>query len=140
MRRRNQPTRKECDVKGLLYACALFLIAGSAYALDPVPFSDAAFASAQAAGKPILVHVTAPWCPTCAQQRPILSKLEHSPEFQDMVVFDIDFDHQKELLRRFKVQTQSTLIVYAGKYEKARATGITDPGRIKALLLKAKGA
>ena len=127
-----------------LFAACLSVVfislAPHAWALDPVPFSDRAFRAAQSAGKPILVHVTAPWCPTCAQQKPILQKLEQSAEFGDMVVFDIDFDHQKDLLRRFNVQMQSTLIVFSGTSEKGRATGVTDPDRIRALLLKAKAA
>jgi hypothetical protein len=35
---------------------------------------------------------------------------------------------------------QSTLIVFSGKIEAARATGITDPAEIQALLMKAKSA
>jgi thioredoxin 1 len=124
-------------MKKLLAAVLALWAVGTAWALDPVPFSDQAFGAAQAAGKPILVHVIAPWCTTCARQNPILLQLEHSPQFQGMVVFNVDFDHQKDLLKRFDVHMQSTLIVFSGKTEKGRATGITDPEQIKALLLKA---
>ena len=110
----------------------------SAAAAEPTAFTDTAFAAAQQAGKPILVHVNASWCPTCAQQRPILDKLEHSAELGDLMVFTVDFDSQKDVLRELNVQEQSTLIVYAGKTEKGRATGITDPDQIHALLLQAK--
>jgi thioredoxin-like negative regulator of GroEL len=110
----------------------------SAAAAEPTAFTDAAFAAAQQAGKPILVHVNASWCPTCAQQRPILDKLEHSAELGDLTVFTVDFDSQKDVLRELNVQQQSTLIVYAGKTEKDRATGITDPDAIRKLLLEAK--
>jgi thioredoxin 1 len=120
----------------------LFLVtfAGNALAAQPVDFTPSAFAAAQAAGKPILVHVTAPWCPVCAKQRPIVSRLEETPELKELVVFDVDFDSQKDVLKTFGVQMQSTLIVFSGKTEKGRATGITDPGQIEALLLKAKSA
>ena len=47
-----------------------------ASAMSPETYSPQAFAAAQAAGKPILLHITAPWCPTCKAQKPILSKLE----------------------------------------------------------------
>jgi thiol-disulfide isomerase/thioredoxin len=114
------------------------LTAKSAMAAEPTTFTDAAFAAAQQAGKPILVHVNAGWCPTCAQQRPILDKLEHSAELGDLTVFTVDFDSQKDVLRELNVQQQSTLIVYAGKTEKGRATGITDPDAIRSLLLQAK--
>jgi thiol-disulfide isomerase/thioredoxin len=114
------------------------LLSSSAQAAEPTIFTDTAFQAAQAAGKPILVHVNASWCPTCAQQRPILDKLEHSAELGDLAVFTVDFDSQKDALHAFNVQQQSTLIVFAGKTEKGRATGITDPTAIHDLLMLAK--
>jgi len=110
-----------------------------ALAAEPAAFTDTAFQAAQQAGKPILIHVNASWCPTCAQQRPILGQLEQSAELSDLVVFTVDFDSQKDVLREFNVQQQSTLIVFHGKTEKARATGITDPAAIHDLVIQAKG-
>src|SRR5262245_58090341 len=63
-------------------------------------------------GKPILVDIFAPWCPTCRVQKPILEELTAKPEFRDLVVLVVDFDHQT--VRALKVQQQSTLIVYKG--------------------------
>jgi len=108
-----------------------------ASAMSPQTYTQQAFAAAQAAGKPILLHITAPWCPTCKAQRPILSKLEATPKFKDMVVLDIDFDTSKPLLRKLHVAQQSTLIVYKGKTEVGRSTGDTDPASIETLLGKA---
>jgi len=108
-----------------------------ASAMSPASYSPQAFAAAQAAGKPILLHITAPWCPTCKAQRPILSKLEASPKFKHLVVLNIDFDTSKPLLRKLHVAQQSTLIVYKGKKEVGRSTGDTDPASIAALLGKA---
>jgi len=102
-----------------------------------LPIDAAAFAAAQAAGKPILVEVTAPWCPTCKAQKPIISGLAAKPKFKDLVVFQIDFDSQKELLKKFDVFMQSTLIVFKGAKETGRSTGDTNPGSIEALLDKA---
>ena len=106
-------------------------------AADAIPFDQAAFAAAQAAGKPILVHVTAPWCTTCKAQAPILSRLLSEPRFKQLVTFDIDFDTQKALLSKFQVRLQSTMIVFKGEQETGRSTGDTDPGSIEALLTKA---
>jgi thioredoxin 1 len=108
-----------------------------ASAMTPKAYSEKAFAAAQAAGKPILLHITAPWCPTCKAQKPILSKLETEPKFKGLVTFDIDFDTSKPLLRKLHVAQQSTLIVYKGKKEMGRSTGDTDPSSIEALLGKA---
>ena len=108
-----------------------------ASAMSPATYSQQAFAAAQAAGKPILLHITAPWCPTCKAQKPILSKLETLPKFKNLVVLNIDFDTSKPLLRTLHVAQQSTLIVYKGKQEVGRSTGDTNPASIEALLGKA---
>ena len=118
-------------------AAAAALSGASLAAADERPFDQAAFAAAQEAGKPILVHVTAPWCPTCKAQAPILSRLTSEPRFKNLVTFDIDFDTQKELLGKFQVRLQSTMIVFKGKQETGRSTGDTNPGSIEALLAKA---
>ena len=100
-------------------------------------FDQKAFEAAQAAGKPILVEVHAPWCSVCKAQAPILSKLKGETKFKDLVSFEIDFDSQKDLLRKFSVQTQSTLIVFKGKQEAGRSTGDSNASSIAALLGKA---
>ncbi|MET1029261.1 MAG: thioredoxin domain-containing protein [Dongiaceae bacterium] len=125
---------------GLAGPAALFGpgLSGQALAAEPTAFTQDAFAAAQAAGKPILIHVNASWCPTCAQQRPILGELEKSPELADLVVFTVDFDSQPAVLQSLNVQMQSTLIVFKGKTETGRATGITDRDQIRALLLTSK--
>ena len=105
-------------------------------AMDRAPFDAKAFEDAQAAGKPILVEVTAPWCPTCKAQAPILSRLSSTPKFKDLVRFNIDFDTQKDLLRKFNVRTQSTMIAFKGKQEVGRSTGDTNPDSIERLLEK----
>ena len=119
---------------------ALCLSAGfghTTFAATEMPFTQQAFEAAQHEGKPILVHITAPWCPYCAKQKPILSSLENEPAFQGLVVYDVDFDTQKDVVRAVGAQKQSTLIVFRGAVEKGRSTGDTDANSIKALLEKA---
>ncbi|MGO4712154.1 thioredoxin family protein [Bradyrhizobium sp. 2TAF24] len=99
------------------------------------PFDAKAFQASQAAGKSILVDVTAPWCPTCKQQKPIVQEIEK--EHPDLVVYDVDFDSAKDVLKQFRVQYQSTLIVFKGSKEVARSTGETDPAPLRALVAKA---
>ncbi len=108
-----------------------------ASAMSPESYNRQSFEAAQAAGKPVLLHVTAPWCPTCKAQTPILSKLEGTAKFKGIVVFNIDFDTSKTLLRKLHVAQQSTLIVYKGKQEVGRSTGDTNAASIEALLGKA---
>lgn len=99
------------------------------------PYDQKTFQAAQSANKPILIKVTAPWCPTCRRQNPVVHQIEQ--EKPDLVVLDVDFDSSKALLKQFKVQYQSTLIVYRGGNELARSTGETDPAAIRSMIGKA---
>ena len=99
------------------------------------PFDAKAFRAAQAAEKPILIDVSAPWCRTCKQQRPIIQQIEN--EKPGLVVYEVDFDTSKDVLKQFRVQYQSTLVLFKGKKELARSTGETDPAAIHALIAKA---
>ncbi|MCJ2040079.1 thioredoxin family protein [Methylobacterium sp. J-059] len=100
------------------------------------PYSQEAFDAAQKASKPILVEVSAPWCPICKTQKPILAKLSADPRFKDLQIFDIDFDSQKDLLRKLDVRMQSTLIAYKGAVETGRSVGETQPEWIEGLVEK----
>jgi Thioredoxin-like len=64
---------------------AAVLVSSLALAADKQTFDAKAFESAQAAGKPILVEITASWCPTCKAQAPILQKLTADPKFKNLV-------------------------------------------------------
>jgi len=134
------PTKEVVIMRKLVLALFAFFSLGASIALagSPQPFDDKSFAAAQAASSPILVQIHADWCPICAKQRPILGALEATPEFADLIVFNIDFDSQKDLVRKFGAQMQSTLIVFHGKAEKGRSVGETDPSKIKVLLEQAK--
>ena len=122
-----------------ILALALMLVFGiaSARAATEAPFTAEAFAAAQKAGKPILVDVWASWCPTCAKQAPILSKLSADPAFKDLTIFRVDYDTQKDVVRDLGVRMQSTLIAFHGAKEAGRSAGETNPDRIRALLEQA---
>ena len=116
---------------------ATTLWSATSFAADRLPFDQKTFEAAQAAGKSILVDVSAPWCPVCRAQKPIVGKLSLLPEYKDLTIFDVDFDTQKDVLRNLQVQRQSTLIVFRGAKEIDRSVGSTDPSAISDLLKKA---
>ena len=120
----------------LVSLAALPLLAAvPAEAAMPVTFDNAAFKAAMDAGKPILVEIHASWCPTCKAQKPILDGLLQG-RFKDMMAFRVDFDSQKDVVREFGAQMQSTLIVFAKGAEVGRSVGDTNPASIEALLAK----
>jgi thiol-disulfide isomerase/thioredoxin len=116
-----------------LAAGAVMATAGSA-AAEHVPFSRAAFEAAQAAGRPILVDVYAPWCPVCRAQEPILETLSGRPANAQLIVFRVDFDNDKDTVRSFRATRQSTLIAYRGATETGRSIGDTDAAGLARLV------
>lgn len=117
----------------LLFA---MLHAGAVFAAGHA-FTQAEFDALNKAGKPVVVHVHADWCPTCRAQDPILSTLIKDPEFKDVNFLQVDFDAQKSIVKAFNVSQQSTLIVFKGGKEQARSTGDTQKPAITALVKKA---
>ena len=101
------------------------------------PFTDAAFDAAQAAGRAVVIEVTAPWCPVCRAQKPHVDAVMATPAMRDALLLSVDFDHQKAVLARLNVRSQSTLLAFHGRQERGRATGITDAASIRALMLSA---
>jgi thioredoxin 1 len=132
----------ETMMSRLLWRAALALLvtacaAMSAMAAERGAFDQKAFADAQSKGQSILIDISAPWCPTCAAQKPIIDKLTAEPQYKDLAIFDVDFDSRKDVLRLFGAQRQSTLIVFKGSQETGRSVGSTDASEIGALLHKA---
>src|SRR5262245_39308690 len=107
---------------------------GSTFAAERMVYEPKAFARALEEGRPILVHVTAPWCGECRAQKPIVAALADAPAFKGLTIFDVDYDTQKDALRELKVQKQSTLVVYKNRTEAARAVGITRKDAIESLM------
>ena len=119
-----------------LASAALALLPVAAFATAGPPFDKASFEAAQAAGKSILLHIAATWCETCEAQRKVLEKLETDVAFKNYVVFIIDFDTQKDVMRSFSATSRSTLIAFKGKTEVGRLVGNTKLAPIKALMVK----
>lgn len=117
------------------------VLAALASTLAPLPalsrnsFSDEAFDAAAASGKPVLLEFHADWCPTCRAQEKIINGLKS--DYSTLVIFRIDFDTQKSLLKRFGVRRQSTLIVFKMGKEVGRSVGDASSGGIASLLNKA---
>ena len=115
----------------LAFAAVLFM---SFTANASMLFDAKSFQEAQASGKTILIDVYAPWCPVCKKQRPILESIQK--ERPSLVVFEVDFDNAKDVLKRFGVQKQSTLILFKGTSEVGRHSYDPDPIKIRALVAK----
>jgi thioredoxin 1 len=116
----------------LLLALATTLAPLPAFARDS--FSDSAFEAAAATGKPVLIEFHADWCPTCRVQEKVVNALVGEADFGNVIVLRVLFDTEKDLLKRFGVRQQSTLILFKGGQEVGRAVGETSADGIAALL------
>ena len=111
----------------------LALIVSLASAAE-VPFDQAQFDAARAAGKPVAVVFHADWCPTCRTQAPVLKKLTQTPAFKSFTLYVANFDTEKSLKRALGVTQQSTIVVFKDGKEVARSTGDTQEDSLAALL------
>ncbi len=116
---------------------ALAFAAGMASAAEPRPFTQQAFDQLAHDGKPVVIDISATWCPTCKAQKPIVDRLIKQDAYKDVALLTVDFDSDKAVLKEFKVGMQSTLIAFKGGKEKARSVGDTTIAGIEGLFKKA---
>jgi thioredoxin 1 len=125
-------------VLALSLLSAVVLATASKADVPSKSYTPEAFAAAQAANQPILVDVTASWCPTCRAQAKVMESLfKAGDRFKDLVILKVDYDTQRDVVREFRAPRQSTLIVYRGAKETGRAVAITGRREIESLLASA---
>ncbi len=120
----------------LLLAALLLACTALTHALEIKPYTAPALAAAQKADQAVAVHFHADWCPTCRAQSKVLESLKAEPGL-DLTVLVADYDMEKALKRRFKVNAQSTLVVLRGRNERARLVGDTTAAGIRNALKSA---
>jgi thiol:disulfide interchange protein len=130
--------RLSCYASATLLAFTLAISSiTSVAAFEQREFDAASFKAAQDSNKSILVDISASWCPTCKAQHTVLQSLATRPEYAELVVFQVDFDTQKDTVRNFDAHHQSTLIAFKGAQETRRVVGETDAVAIDDLLKSA---
>jgi thioredoxin 1 len=98
------------------------------------PFTQSRLDALNRTGQPALVAIHADWCSTCKTQERVLQELLTQAEFKRITLLRMDFDQQKEAVRSFGVEYQSTLIVFKEGREVGRSTADQSPVSIAALL------
>lgn len=121
-------------IAGAILATSFALGWAPANALERSKFSADAFAAAQRDNRVILIEVHAWWCPVCWMQKSAMLSIEKNPRFKNLVAFTVDYDQDKEILRRLNVQKQSTMVVFKGATEVGRSVGENSEAALSRLL------
>jgi len=123
-------------LRPLIVSALLLTSAAITHAIEFQPYSAAALATAQKADKPVVLQFHADWCSTCRAQDKVLEKLKAEPGL-DVTVLKVNFDTEKDLKKKYKIQTQSTMVVLRGEKERGRLVGDTTEAGIRAALKSA---
>lgn len=116
-------------------AIAFAVWALPALAFEILPYSSAEAEADITAGKPVVIHVFAPWCLQCRAQESILNRLKADPAYDALVVYRVDYDNQKDVVKAFDVP-RSTLIAYKGGKEVAKVSWGTTEAWVREVLAK----
>ena len=65
-----------------------------------------------------------------------MAELSKKAPYSDIPHFRVDYDKQKDLMKRFGARDRSTLIMFKGDKEVGRLYAVTDATSIRALLNK----
>lgn len=114
----------------------IFKIVAAAYAPAPVDHSD--LERAWAANEKVLLEFHASWCSTCLIQRNTLSYVLRDPAFSNIKRFTLNYDTEKQLKSKFRVTSQSTLILMKGSKEISRSVGTVSPSELTVFLKNAQ--
>ena len=90
-------------------------------------FSEDLFKKAQLEGKVVVVSSWIKYCYSCASQMKVLDKAKK--EFENIEYFTFDVTNQ-EIANLFKVEYQSTILIFKGSSEVHRSIGVTSKEEI----------
>ena len=83
--------------------------------------------------KPVLVDFYAEWCGPCNMMKPRLLDVAERIGDQAKIV-EVDIDIEKELARRFHIQSVPTLIIFKDGNQRWRQSGIISANALTTVL------
>lgn len=100
-------------------------------------YSPTAFDAALKSGKSVVVHVHANWCITCKRQiKPLGAELAKGA-YAKVAAFRVNYDKDRAFLNKYRVNSQSTILVFKKGRLVARSVGVTSRASIAGVLKKA---
>ena len=111
--------------RSLLLGAAALAAPSLAHALDIKDYVPAQAQAAIASGKPVVLHVYAPWCLQCHAQESILDGLKTADEYKGLPVFRVDYDNQKDVVSKLDCPRATVIAYKGGKEVKRMSWGMT---------------
>ena len=99
-------------------------------------YTQQEFDALLAEGKTLVVHIHADWCGTCKAQDVQINAAMNSPDFKDVVFFEVDYDTQRKHVKFFNGKLQSTIIIFKAGKEIDRVVAERDASELQAFLKK----
>jgi thiol-disulfide isomerase/thioredoxin len=99
-------------------------------------YTQLEFDTLLAEGKTLVVHIHADWCGTCKAQDVQINAAINSPEYKDVVFFEVDYDTQRKHVKFFNGKLQSTIIIFKAGKEIDRVVAERDASELQAFLKK----
>ena len=112
--------------KVFIFIFCLLIFNSSAIAKETT-FKKELFDKAQADGKVVIVSSWIKYCTSCASQMKVLDKAKK--EFENIEYFTFDVTNQ-EIANLFKVEYQSTILIFKDNSEVHRSIGVTSKEEI----------
>lgn len=109
----------------------------AAYAFEFKAYDAATVDAAIASGRPVVVHVFAPWCLQCRAQETILERLSSDASYDGISFYRVDYDNQKDVVEALGTP-RSTLIAFNGGAEVAKMSWGTSTQSVVSVLDAAK--
>jgi len=104
-----------------------------AYAFEFKPYDKPTVDKLIASGKPVVIHVYAPWCLQCHMQDSILTGLKGDKTYDGIAFYRVSYDDQQDIVKALGVP-RSTLIAYRGGKERGRMSwGMTTDSVVDVL-------
>ena len=84
----------------------------------------------------VLVDFYATWCPPCKMLAPVLEELQEGFKKVLIVKVDVDANGNEELVKKFRVMSIPTLVVFKNGKEQETQLGFKDLGFLTNMLKK----
>lgn len=94
------------------------------------------FETTISSNKLVLVDFYATWCPPCKMLAPVLEELQDEFKEVTIVKIDVDANGNEELVKKFRVMSIPTLVMFKDGEEKETQLGFKDIGFLTSMIKK----